>query len=119
MRAFLFYLFLFAVLSFVPHLAYSDPEKQQSSSLSDSSKRSVPVNLIPTGNHELNLQIEDSHFKLKSVTIYAIIGKPVMELKNINLNMVKLPTEQLKPGKYLIKYTLSNNIDQVIQLVKE
>jgi hypothetical protein len=41
-----------------------------------------------------------------------------MELKNINLNMVKLPTEQLKPGKYLIKYTLSNNIDQVIQLVK-
>ncbi|KUG10357.1 hypothetical protein BAZ12_04580 [Elizabethkingia miricola] len=119
MRAFLFYLFLFAVLSFVPHLAYSDPEKQQASSLSDSSKRSVPVNLIPTGNHELNLQIEDSHFTLKSVTIYAIIGKPVMELKNINLNMVKLPTEQLKPGKYLIKYTLSNNIDQVIQLVKE
>nr|WP_305051587.1 hypothetical protein [Elizabethkingia bruuniana] len=48
-----------------------------------------------------------------------MIGKPVMELKNINLNMVKLPTEQLKPGKYLIKYTLSNNIDQVIQLVKE
>ncbi|CAM3441390.1 T9SS sorting signal type C domain-containing protein [Elizabethkingia occulta] len=119
MRAFLFYLFLFAVLSFVPHLAYSDPEQQQSSSLSDSSKRSVPVNLIPTGNHELNLQIEDSHSKLKSVTIYAIIGKPVIELKDINLNMVKLPTEQLKPGKYLIKYTLSNNIDQVIQLVKE
>ncbi|KUY30100.1 MAG: T9SS sorting signal type C domain-containing protein [Flavobacteriaceae bacterium] len=119
MRAFLFYLFLFAVLSFVPHLAYNDPEKQQASSLSDSSKRSVPVNLIPTGNHELNLQIDDSHFKLKSVTIYAIIGKPVMELKNINLNMVKLPTEQLQPGKYLIKYTLSNNIDQVIQLVKE
>ncbi|MCL1669470.1 T9SS sorting signal type C domain-containing protein [Elizabethkingia ursingii] len=119
MRAFLFYLFLFAVLSFVPHLAYSDPEKQQASSLSDSSKRSVPVNLIPTGNHALNLQIEDSHFKLKSVTIYAIIGKPVMELKNINLNMVKLPTEQLKPGKYLIKYTLTNNIDQVIQLIKE
>lgn len=103
----------------MPHLAYSDPEKQQVSSLSDSSTRSVPVNLIPTGNHELNLQIENSHFKLKSVTIYAIIGKPVMELKNINLSMVKLPTEQLKPGKYLIKYTLSNNIDQVIQLVKE
>jgi len=119
LRVFLFYLFLFAVLSFVPHLVYSDPEKQQASSLNDSSKRSVPVNLIPTGNHELNLQIEDSHFKLKSVTIYAVIGKPVMELKNINLSMVKLPTEQLKPGKYLIKYTLSNNIDQVIQLVKE
>ncbi|MCT4305480.1 T9SS sorting signal type C domain-containing protein [Elizabethkingia anophelis] len=119
MRAFLFYLFLFAILSFVPHLAYSDSEKQQVSSLGDSSTRSIPVDLIPTGNHELNLQIEDSHFKLKSVTIYAIIGKPVMELKNINLNMVKLPTEQLKPGKYLIKYTLSNNIDQVIQLVKE
>lgn len=118
MKAFLFYLFLFAVLSFVPHLAYSNSEKQQPS-LSDSSTRSIPVDLIPTGNHELNLQIEDSHFKLKSVTIYAIIGKPVMELKNINLNMVKLPTEQLKPGKYLIKYTLSNNIDRVIQLVKE
>ena len=96
MKAFLFYLFLFAVLSFVPHLAYSNSEKQQPS-LSDSSTRSIPVDLIPTGNHELNLQIEDSHFKLKSVTIYAIIGKPVMELKNINLNMVKLPTEQLKP----------------------
>lgn len=95
MKAFLFYLFLFAVLSFVPHLAYSNSEKQQPS-LSDSSTRSIPVDLIPTGNHELNLQIEDSHFKLKSVTIYAIIGKPVMELKNINLNMVKLPTEQLK-----------------------
>ncbi|WP_336664553.1 T9SS sorting signal type C domain-containing protein [Elizabethkingia meningoseptica] len=120
MKAFLFYLILFTLVSFIPYVVLRSDSKKSSYFFQESTpEKNVHIDMTPIGNYYVNLQVSDPRFKLKSVTIYAIIGKPIMKLDNINLSMVKLPTEQLKPGKYLIKYTLSNNINQVMQLIRE
>lgn len=67
----------------------------------------------------INLKVTNPNVKLKSVTIYALIGMQVAEFTNLNQNSVDLRIDRLKPGKYFVKYTLSNNTQQVAQLIKE
>lgn len=56
--------------------------------------------------------------KVKSVTFYSIIGTQVSETM-VNMNTAEIRLDKLKPGKYLMKYTLSDNTQKVTQVVKQ
>jgi len=67
----------------------------------------------------VNLSIKHPQLKLKSVVIYSIIGVQIAEFNNINQSEIDLRLDRLRPGKYLLRYTLSDNSQKVTQLIKQ
>ena len=61
---------------------------------------------------------KDSNLKVKSVTFYSILGMQVAEYV-VNMNSGEIRLDKLKPGKYLMKYTLSDNTQKVTQIIKQ
>lgn len=57
--------------------------------------------------------------KLRTLVIYSIVGKEVAEYRNLNQSSINLNLVQLRPGKYLVKYTLSDRTEKVAQLIKQ
>ena len=66
----------------------------------------------------LILKSKDQNLKIKSASFYSFLGVLVAEY-NINSGSSELKLEKLKPGKYLLRYTLSNNTQKVIQIIKQ
>ncbi|WP_419870141.1 T9SS type A sorting domain-containing protein [Chryseobacterium sp. CT-SW4] len=66
----------------------------------------------------LIVKAKDSSLKIKNVTFYSILGTQVASYM-VNMNSGEINLEKLKPGKYLIRYTLSNNTQKVTQIVKQ
>ncbi|HPW87554.1 MAG TPA: T9SS type A sorting domain-containing protein [Kaistella chaponensis] len=61
---------------------------------------------------------KDSDLKVKSVTFYSILGMQVAEYI-VNMNSGEIRLDKLRPGKYLMKYTLSDNTQKVTQIIKQ
>lgn len=61
---------------------------------------------------------KDSSLKIKSVTFYSILGMQVAEYQ-INKNSEEIRLDKLRPGKYLMRYVLSDNTQKVTQIVKQ
>lgn len=61
---------------------------------------------------------KDSSLKIKSVTFYSILGIEVAQY-SINMNSGEIRLDKLRPGKYLMKYTLSDNTQKVTQIIKQ
>ena len=61
---------------------------------------------------------KDASLKIKSVTFYSILGMQVAEYQ-INKNSEEIRLDKLRPGKYLMRYVLSDNTQKVTQIVKE
>ena len=61
---------------------------------------------------------KDSSLKIKSVTFYSILGMQVAEYQ-INKNSDEIRLDKLRPGKYLMRYVLSDNTQKVTQIVKQ
>lgn len=61
---------------------------------------------------------KDPSLKIKNVTFYSILGMQVANY-SLNTNKSEINIERLKPGKYLIRYTLSDNTQKVTQIVKQ
>ena len=61
---------------------------------------------------------KDASLKIKSVTFYSILGMQVAEYQ-INKNSEEIRLDKLKPGKYLMRYVLSDNTQKVTQIVKQ
>ena len=66
----------------------------------------------------LLIKAKDSALKIKSVTFYSILGTQVANY-SVNMNSGEINIERLKPGKYLIRYILSDNTQKVTQIVKQ
>jgi hypothetical protein len=66
----------------------------------------------------LVIKAKDSNLKIKSVTFYSILGTQVANYA-VNMNSGEINIERLKPGKYLIRYILSDNTMKVTQIVKQ
>lgn len=66
----------------------------------------------------LIVKAKDSALKIKSVTFYSILGTQVANY-SVNMNSGEINIEKLKPGKYLIRYILSDNTQKVTQIVKQ
>lgn len=61
---------------------------------------------------------KDATVLIKSVTFYSILGMQVAEYQ-INKNSDEIRLDRLRPGKYLMRYTLSDNTQKVTQIVKQ
>lgn len=61
---------------------------------------------------------KDAALKIKSVTFYSILGMEVAQY-SVNMNSGEIRLDKLRPGKYLMKYTLSDNTQKVTQIVKQ
>ncbi|MCX8523586.1 T9SS type A sorting domain-containing protein [Chryseobacterium formosus] len=66
----------------------------------------------------LMVKAKDTSLKIKNVTFYSILGTQVATY-NVNSNSSEINIQRLKPGKYLIRYILSDNTQKVTQIVKQ
>lgn len=66
----------------------------------------------------LVMKAKDSNLKIKNVIFYSILGTQVANY-SVNMNSGEINIEKLKPGKYLIRYILSDNTMKVTQIVKQ
>ncbi len=64
------------------------------------------------------IKTSDNSVKILSVTFYSILGTKVASYK-INANAAELNLEKLRPGKYLMKYALSDKTQRVQQIIKQ
>lgn len=66
----------------------------------------------------LMLRSKDNTVKIKTVTFFSILGAQVAEY-NINSNNTELRLDRLRPGKYLMRYTLDDNTQKITQIIKQ
>lgn len=61
---------------------------------------------------------KDASLKIKSVEFYSILGMQVAEV-SVNMNSGEIRLDRLKPGKYLMRYVLSDGTEKVTQIIKQ
>lgn len=66
----------------------------------------------------LYLKTSNPNIKVKSVVFYSILGNIVADM-NINASYTEIRLDRLRTGKYLMKYTLSDDTQKVIQIIKQ
>lgn len=66
----------------------------------------------------LIVKAKDPNLKIKNVIFYSILGTQVANYA-VNMNSGEINIDKLKPGKYLIRYILSDNTMKVTQIVKQ
>lgn len=66
----------------------------------------------------LVLKSKDNSIKIKTVTFFSILGAQVAEYV-INNNNAELRLDKLRPGKYLMRYTLDDNTQKITQIIKQ
>lgn len=64
------------------------------------------------------VKAKDNSLKIKQVTFYSILGMQVADYV-VNMNSGEINIDKLKPGKYLMKYVLSDNTQKVTQIIKQ
>lgn len=64
------------------------------------------------------VKAKDSAVKIKMVTFYSILGTQVAQF-TVNMNSGEINLDRLRPGKYLMKYLLSDNTQKVTQILKQ
>jgi hypothetical protein len=102
-------------------VGFSDNIKAQIKEPSSTSQKSDDGVLTAYPNPAkdfLVVKAKDSSLKIKSVIFYSILGTQVANY-NVNTNRAEINIEKLKPGKYLIRYILSDNTQKVTQIVKQ
>jgi hypothetical protein len=66
----------------------------------------------------LIVKAKDPSLRIRVVSFYTILGVQISNVV-VNANSGEINTEKLKPGKYLLRYILSDNTQKVIQIVKQ
>jgi len=102
-------------------VGFSDNVKAQIKEPSSTSQKSDDGVLTAYPNPAkdfLVVKAKDASLKIKSVIFYSILGTQVANY-NVNVNRAEINIEKLKPGKYLIRYILSDNTQKVTQIVKQ
>lgn len=64
------------------------------------------------------IKAKENEAKIKTVTFYSILGVQVLEY-NVNMNAAEIRLDKLRPGKYLMRYTLDDNTQRVTQIIKQ
>lgn len=114
MKKILFFFFFFG-LSFAALNAQSVREPMSASQKSDDG---VVVAYPNPARDVIVIKSKDTSLKIKSVAFYSILGVQVAEYY-VNSNFAEIRLDKMKPGKYLLRYTLSNNSQKVTQIIKQ
>lgn len=56
--------------------------------------------------------------KIKSVSFYSILGVQVLDVA-VNMASGEINLDRLRPGRYLMKYTMADNTQRVTQIIKQ
>jgi hypothetical protein len=111
----LLFIFLGAFVGFSNNLK---AQIKEPSSFSQKSDDGVLVAYPNPAKDYLIIKAKDSNLRIKSVIFYSILGTQVATY-SVNMNSGEINIERLKPGKYLIRYILSDNTMKVTQIVKQ
>ncbi|MFY7815879.1 MAG: T9SS type A sorting domain-containing protein [Chryseobacterium taeanense] len=111
----LLFIFLGAFVGFSNNI---NAQIKEPSAFSQKSDDGVFVAYPNPAKDFLIIKAKDSSLKIKSVTFYSILGTQVANY-SVNMNSGEINIERLKPGKYLIRYILSDNTMKVTQIVKQ
>ena len=65
-----------------------------------------------------NVKIKSNNLNIKQIELYDIFGKLLME-KKANESTVTLDVSPYAKGMYLLRYTLSNDMQQTKKIIKE
>ena len=114
---------LFFVIFTVSFLMFSGEVKAQQTFREpmSSSQKSDDGALVAYPNPTRDFIIvkaKNPSLKVTSVAFYSIIGTQVLEV-SANANTSEIRLDKLKPGKYLMRYTLSDNTQKVTQIIKQ
>ncbi|WP_188618093.1 T9SS type A sorting domain-containing protein [Cloacibacterium rupense] len=115
--------FLFFVTFSVSFLMFSGEAKAQETlkeplSASQKSDDGALVAYPNPTRDFIIVKAKNPSLKVKSIAFYSIIGTQVLEV-SANANSAEVRLDKLKPGKYLMRYTLSDNTQKVTQIVKQ
>lgn len=111
----LLFIFLGAFVGFSNNMK---AQIKEPSSFSQKSDDGVLVAYPNPAKDFLIIKAKDSNLRIKSVIFYSILGTQVASY-SVNMNSGEINIEKLKPGKYLIRYILSDNTMKVTQIVKQ
>lgn len=109
MRSLLFIAILFGCVAFSGSL-----KAQQVSQKSDDG---VLVAYPNPARDIIVVKAKDASLKIKEITFYSILGMQVANFR-MNMNTGEINIDKLSPGKYLVKYVLSDNTQKVTQIIK-
>lgn len=114
MKKFLFFI-IFSVIS----VGFSGEMKAQSSRSIDQKTDDGVLVAYPNPTRDvLVLKSKDNSAKIRTVTFFSILGSQVAEYV-INNNSAELRLDKLRPGKYLMRYTLDDNTQKITQIIKQ
>lgn len=117
MKKFLLVLMLTAFTAGLSYLHAQSAKEQPAASAQKGEDGILAAYPNPTKD-VLIVKAKDPFVKIKSVSFYSILGTPVLTY-NVNLNAAEISLERLRPGKYLMRYTLSDNTQKVRQIIKQ
>lgn len=106
------------LLLFFLMVIYSNVSAQTSFGFGASKDDNVIIAYPNPAKDFLLLKVKDNSLKIKSVSIYSILGVQVAEFI-INAELTEIRLDRLKSGKYLLRYSLSNNSQKTIQIIKQ
>lgn len=115
MKRFLLFIFFFAFLT-----CFSSLQAQTARDTAGMNKTDdgILVAYPNPAKDYIVVKSKDASLKIKSVAFYSILGMQVAEV-NVNMNSGEIRLDRLKPGKYLMRYTLSDNTQKVTQIIKQ
>ncbi len=111
----LLFIFLGAFVGFFGNMK---AQIKEPASLSQKSDDGVLVAYPNPAKDFLIVKAKDPNLKIRSVIFYSILGTQVASY-SVNMNSGEINIEKLKPGKYLIRYILSDNTMKVTQIMKQ
>lgn len=105
---------------FLLTLLYSEYGFSQSqSSFSSNTENEISVVTYPNPAKDyLYIKTNNPNIQIKNVSFYSILGNMVATMP-INASYSEIRVDKLRPGKYILRYILSNNTQKIIQVIKQ
>ncbi|MFC6268028.1 T9SS type A sorting domain-containing protein [Frigoriflavimonas asaccharolytica] len=91
---------------------------QESSSISQNTDDGILIAYPNPVKTSIFIKTKDNSTKIKTVAFYSILGTQVASY-NLNTSSAELNLEKLRPGKYLMRYILSDNTSKIKQIIKQ
>ncbi len=114
-------LLLFALIygfSMVFSTDFKCQSASETSSISQNTDDGVLIAYPNPVKTSIFIKSKDANIKIKNVSFYSILGTQVASY-NINNDRSEINLEKLRPGKYLMRYILSDNTSKIKQIIKQ
>ncbi len=111
--------FLFFIIFTIVSVGFSGEMKAQSTRITGQKTDDGVLVAFPNPTKDvLIVKSKNDNSKIKMITFFSILGSQVAEYA-INNNNAELRIDKLRPGKYLMKYTMDDNTQKITQIIKQ